>query len=69
MSTKAEVVIVLRAAVTLRGLQEALRKVQRGSPEHARLYAAVRIMEQQFDDALGVVADEILIEPYAGAVA
>jgi hypothetical protein len=60
MSTLDETRIVLRAVMTLRGMQIALRKTERRTPEYARLYTAVAAMEAQVDDALETVADQIM---------
>ena len=52
MNIDEDMLIVLRAAATLRGLQRSLRLVTQGTPDYVRLVAAVRLMEAQFDEAL-----------------
>jgi hypothetical protein len=63
-----DVLIVLRAAKTLRGLQRSLRLVTWGTPEYARLLTAVKLMEAQFDEALEHVSDRIFARTPADAV-
>jgi hypothetical protein len=60
MSTKAEVIIVLRAAKTLRDMQVGLVDLVWGTPEYNRLVAALRRIETQFDEALDIVLDELI---------
>jgi hypothetical protein len=60
MSTHEDVVIVLRAVVTLRGLQIALHKTKRGTVEYSRLLTAVVGMETQLDEALETVGDQLM---------
>jgi hypothetical protein len=60
MSSQQDVVIVLRAVVTLRGVQKALHLTKRRTPEYARLLTAVMAMEAQLDAALEEVADQIM---------
>lgn len=55
-----DVLIVLRAAVTLRALQRSLLMTEKRTVEHARLLTAVKRMEAQFDQALEVVRDQIM---------
>jgi hypothetical protein len=59
-----DVVIVLRAMVTLRGMQRALHKLARHprTPEYARMMTAVVQMEAQLDAALETVRD-LVVEP------
>jgi hypothetical protein len=59
MSTPEDAKIVLRAAVTLRGLQRSLLMTEKRTVEYARLLTAVKRMEAQFDEALEVVRDQI----------
>lgn len=61
-SSQQDVVIVLRAVVTLRGMQRALHVAARHprTVEYARLMTAVVAMEAQLDAALDSVADFIM---------
>jgi hypothetical protein len=60
MSTQHDLVIVLRAVMTLRGTQKALDHTLRGTPEWRRLGAAVAQMQEQLDLALEDVADQLM---------
>ena len=56
--------IVLRAAVTLRAVQVALRQTEPGTPQHRRLLVAQAQIEDQFDLALDAVGD-LIVDPVA----
>jgi hypothetical protein len=56
--------IVLRAAVTLRAVQIALRQTEPGTAQHRRLLVAQAQIEDQFDLALEEVGD-LIVDPIA----
>ena len=63
--TTDDIVLILRAVVTLRGMQRALHKLARHprTVEYARLMTAVVQMEAQVDAALETVRGLIMDDP------
>jgi hypothetical protein len=63
MSSQDEILIVLRAAMTMRGVQKArddlLERGDRYSPGYQRLCAGARQVEAQFDLALEALQAEL----------